>query len=163
VVAAAAAAGLVLAGCGGDDEKTTSTAAAPAATTETAAKAPAPTKPDGLEPIARRCSVGKLRAENPDIVPAALRPPKTRVMTAQQASDGYTATLLYDKSVNQIYALLRDQVQSAGYSVVDGESEGFEAELAIQNSSGRTELRISALRDCPQYSRATVRTESAEG
>ena len=126
-------------------------------------KAGVPSKPDGLEPIVRRCSVGKLRAENPDIVPGVLRPAKTRVMTAQEAAGGYTATLLYDKSVNQIYALLRDQVQNAGYSVVDGESEGFEAELAIQNSSGRTELRISALRDCPQYSRATVRTESAEG
>jgi hypothetical protein len=159
-VVAAAVAGLALAGCGGDDEKSSSTT--PATTTQT--QAAAPKGPDGLESVVRRCSVGKLRAAEPDIVPAVFRPAKTRVMSAQRTdNNGYTATLLYDKSPNQVYGLLRQQAPNSGYAIIDGESEGFEAELAVQNSSSRTELRISALRDCPQYSQARVTSQPPQG
>jgi hypothetical protein len=142
----------VAAGCGGGGDSGTTTAASPPAVASSA-----PQKgPDGLEKVAARCQTAKQRSPSPEIVPAEFKPTHTRVVAATRTSDGFTATLLYDRSVSQVFRAVRSAAQAAGYQVQREENEGRDAELFLQRNGTPSEVRLTAVSACPQYATATV-------
>src|SRR3954467_3875809 len=90
-----------VAGCGGDDWSSSNTATV--STTSTAAAAPTPAGKDGLESIVAKCQLARARAPAPALVPAEFKPAKTRVVAVQKTQDGFTAALIYDRSVTEAY------------------------------------------------------------
>ena len=142
-----------VAGCGSDDSGSKT---ATVATTSTAAAAPTPAGKDGLESIVAKCELAQARAANPDLVPAEFKPAKTRVVAAQKTADGFTAALIYDKSVTEAYNALKQSLTAAGYSVTRSENEGRDAELFLERDGKPTEVRLSTARACDTASQASV-------
>jgi Tfp pilus assembly protein FimT len=150
LLAAAAVAGCGDSGSGSD--ATTATVA----TTSTAAAAPTPAGKDGLESIVAKCQLARARAADPDLVPAEFKPAKTRVVAAQKTQDGFTAALIYDKSVTEAYTALKQALTAAGYTVQRSENEGRDAELFLERDGRPAEVRLSTARACSGASQAQV-------
>jgi hypothetical protein len=142
----ASAAALAAAGCGDDEQEKAGTK---------------PSGRDGLEAVVRQCRLSGARSAAPDLVPVELRPAHTRVVSAERTADGYRASLLFDRPFAEVYGVLRRQAAAAGHQVLKGEREAAEAELFLERDGQRTEMRLSPLRYCPQYSQASV--EGREG
>src|SRR3954467_854104 len=104
-----------VAGCGGDDWSSSNTATVNS--TSTAAAAPTPAGKDGLESIVAKCQLAKARASDPDTGPAEYKPGKARVVAVQKTPEGFTAALIYDKSVTEAYNALKQSLTAAGYTV----------------------------------------------
>ena len=143
-----------VAGCGSDDSSSSKTATV--ATTSTAAAAPTPAGKDGLESIVAKCGLAKARAAEPELVPAEFKPARTRVVAAQKTADGFTAALIYDKSVTEAYTALKQALTAAGYTVSRSENEGRDAELFLTRDGKPTEVRLSTARACSGASQAQV-------
>ena len=143
-----------VAGCGSDDSSSSKTATV--ATTSTAAAAPTPAGKDGLESIVAKCGLARARASDPELVPAEFKPAKTRVVAAQKTADGFTAALIYDKSVTEAYNALKQSLTAAGYAVSRSENEGRDAELFLTRDGKPTEVRLSTARGCSNASQASV-------
>jgi hypothetical protein len=145
---------VVAAGCGdggGGDAATTSTGGEPSVVSASPQKGP-----DGLESLVKRCQVSTERSTSPDVVPGEFKPSRTRVISAARTADGFAARLLYDHSVTDVYAAIKQAVQAAGYEVVREENEGRDAELFLTRNGTPSEVRLSAIRACPQYATASV-------
>jgi hypothetical protein len=104
-----------------------------------------------LEPVVRRCEISAQRSPAPDLVPSEFKPTHTRVVSAGRATRGFKAHLLYDRSVTEVYAAIKRAVTAAGYAVVREENEGRDAELFLERDGLPTEVRLRAVRACPQY------------
>lgn len=144
-----------VAGCGSDDSGSGSKTAT-VATTSTAAAAPTPAGKDGLESIVAKCQLAKARASDPDLVPAEFKPAKTRVVAVQKTADGFTASLIYDKSVTEAFNALKASLTAAGYTLSRSENEGRDAELFLERDGKPTEVRLSTARACSDASQASV-------
>jgi hypothetical protein len=145
-----------VAGCGSDDSSSSSSATVHLTATSTAAAAPTPAGKDGLESIVAKCQLARARAAKPELVPAEFKPAKTRVVAAQKTADGFTAALIYDKSVTEAYNALKQSLTAAGYKVARSENEGRDAELFLERDGKPTEVRLSTARACANASQATV-------
>ena len=104
----------------------------------------------------KRCSVSAQRSPTPDVVPIQWRPPKARVVQVTRTDEGYTARVLFNHPVTFVYEALRRAAADTGGEIGASENEGRDAELEIERTGERTEIRLSALRACPQYSQATI-------
>jgi hypothetical protein len=141
-------------GCGGGGDSGTTTAAS-----QPAVASSAPQKgPDGLEKVAARCQTATERSLSPEVVPAEFKPTHARVVAAKRTSNGFTAQLLYDRSVTQVFRAIKSATQAAGYQVQREENEGRDAELFLQHNGTPSEVRLTAVSACPQYATATVET-----
>jgi len=127
-----------------------------ATSVSTSAPASAPAAKDGLERIVARCGLAKDRAATPELVPAAFKPAHTRVVAAQKTADGFSAALIYDRSVTEAYAALQASLTAAGYTVSRSENEGRDAELFLERDGKPAEVRLSAARACAGASQASV-------
>src|SRR3954471_7932835 len=146
-------AGAAVAGCGSDDPDSKT---ATVSTTSTAAAAPTPAGKDGLESIVAKCQLARARATDPDLVPAEFKPAKTRVVAVQKTQDGFTAALIYDRSVTDAYNALKQALTAAGYTVQRSENEGRDAELFLERDGQPAEVRLSTARACSDATQATV-------
>jgi hypothetical protein len=146
----------VAAGCGGGGDATTSTRDEPQVASAVPQKGP-----DGLEAVVKRCQISKQRSPSPDVVPNEFKPARTRVISASKTSGGFQARLLYDHSVTTVFAAVRRAATAAGYEVVREENEGRDAELFLQRNGTPAEVRLTAVRACPQYATATVSAGAA--
>ena len=72
------------------------------------------------------------------------------------APEGFKARLLYDKPVTEVYDAIKSAVVAAGYEVSREENEGRDAELFLERDGQPTEVRLTALRACPQYASASI-------
>src|SRR3954447_9517115 len=152
-VASAAALGLLAAAVAGCGSAETATIVRPSTT---AAAAPTPAGRDGLESIVERCQLAKARAAKPELVPAEFKPAKTRVVAAAKTAGGFTAALIYDRSVTEAYDALRSSLVAAGYTVQRSENEGRDAELVLERDGRPAEVRLTAARGCAKASQAQI-------
>jgi hypothetical protein len=143
----------VAAGCGdgGGGEPATSTRSEPQVASAVPQKGP-----DGLEAVVERCQIATARSTSPDIVPNEFKPSHTRVISAGRTADGFGGRLLYDHSVTEAYTAVARAVTAAGYEIVRQENEGRDAELFLQRNGKPFEVRLRAVRACPQYATAQV-------
>src|SRR4051794_32936672 len=93
-----------VAGCGSSDDESST------ATSSTTQPAGAATGPDGLEAIVKKCQLSPVRSATPDAVPAEFKPEHTRVVAVTKTDEGFSATLIYDKSVAEAYKILQQQL-----------------------------------------------------
>jgi hypothetical protein len=140
----------VAAGCGDGGGDTASS------TQPTVTSSAAQPGPDGLERVVSRCQASSARSSSPEVVPAEFRPAHARVVSAERRDNGFEARLLYDRSVTQVYDAVKSAATAAGYEVSREENEGRDAELFLERDGQPTEVRLAALRACPQYASATV-------
>lgn len=145
------AAALAAAGCGSDSSAVTGTVVAAPPSTSTTGPAS-----DGLDAIVARCGLARDRSVTPELVPAEFKPSHTRVVAVARAKDGFTAALIFDRSVTGAFRALRTSLTRAGYAVTRSENEGRDAELFLAKGSVPAVVRLSAARACGGASQASV-------
>ena len=90
------------------------------------------------------------------VLPAGIDLPRYGTLT-ESKSDGefISAVVISQRSIDQLYDPLLEDVQEADYSVLNSENEHFEAEIFFGDSEGR--VALMNLREGPCRGQVTIR------
>jgi hypothetical protein len=81
--------------------------------------------------------------------PAGLHPDDLGVVVAFSDAGEFTAEVVSDKKIVEIYPVLSREILDAGYEIVSGDNEGFEAEIFFRKGTKKFGAYRLKEEECP--------------